>query len=146
MCTHTSPVPSVAPSGYLKGRQLQDKSENKVSSIRQKSLTSIVDKRKGVSEHFSFGEEAPSPLDMFIMMRSGTLSPEIAKSFEASSKDGGIELTLCIRNISVNVWLNSVAETEDGQREMEGSPGDKLWVKSPTVQDIYLDSNTLLHM
>ena len=52
-----------------------------------------VGEKRGRNERLLDFEEGMSPLDMFIMLRSGTLSPEVAKSFESgmqSKKDGGV--------------------------------------------------------
>lgn len=127
-----------APSGYLKARQLHDTSK----ASNPKPPRSVNEKRECINEPSLFQEEGTSPLDIFIMLRTGTMSPEIAKRFEASSQDGGTytltTLPLC------QIWYNKLAviEAEEVERGVKGSPDKKLCVKSPTVQDICLDSNS----
>ena len=106
----------LAPSGYLKPRQLQDTSKatndarpskatndarpskatndarpsKATNDARPRPPKSIIEQKMSINEHSLFEEEGTSPLDLFIMLRTGRISPEIAKSFESSSQDRGM--------------------------------------------------------
>ena len=59
---------------------------------------SIGKKDGGSGQLLDMEKEGLSPLDMFIMLRSGTLSPEIARNSESGIQrkvDKGISLYIC---------------------------------------------------
>lgn len=69
----------LAPTGYLKTRQVAE------SKYNSDVVTSDLKRdggceKKGRSERLLDFEEGMSPLDRFIMLRTGILSPEIAES------------------------------------------------------------------
>ena len=70
---------STAPPGYLKAKQIG--SPRHVSNLRAGAMSGKKDGRS--VQLLDLEGEGLSPLDMFIMLRSGTLSPEIARKPES---------------------------------------------------------------
>lgn len=130
----------VVPTGYLKTRQI----------VESKHISDVVtSERKHDSGCEKIGrnlldfEESMSPLDRFIMLRTGILSPEIAESgTKHDQRNAGIHACkLEAHRMSVPCKCTA----EETELQTESKEVQESWVNSPTVQDVYLNSNTDTH-
>jgi hypothetical protein len=113
------PSLSSAPPGYLKAKQIG--SPRHVSNLRAGAMSGKKDGRS--VQLLDLEGEGLSPLDMFIMLRSGTLSPEIARKPESGMQREEDKVKEPVLQ----------TETDTSQDDHQS------WVNSPTVHDVYLN-------
>ena len=104
----------VAPPGYIQPRHTGDtKPTSSVKACAASPLTtgrkrgSVGKEKDSRSRSLLQFELGTSPLDMFIMLRSGTLSPEIARKTESgrqSRRGEGISIIMVWPPIPVTCW------------------------------------------
>ena len=86
-------LPIVVPTGYLKTRQMIAESKPISDVVTSERKRDSGWEKRGRSEHLLDFEEGMSPLDRFIMLRTGILSPEIAESgTKRNQRNTGIHL------------------------------------------------------
>lgn len=103
-CFRTSPfivfLPIVVPTGYLKTRQIIAESKPISDVVTSDQKHDSGWEKRGRSEHIVDFEEGMSPLDRFIMLRTGILSPEIAESgTKHNQRNAGIHLETHIMSV-----------------------------------------------
>jgi hypothetical protein len=116
-------VPSIhaAPAGYLISRQVPVPRPAATDTSKPKPQKEKIGKQITARHVQCSSQESLSPLELYIMMRSGKLSPEISREYnsdEATAK--GLEQKTDARD--------SVTE-------------EQAWATSPTLKDVYLNKD-----